>query len=139
MNKFALIAGTIVCLFCQVANAQVVVISNASSNISKASSEQVMNLFLGKSDSLSGVNGLQAIDQQEGNSVRDRFYDSTGNKTSSQVRAYWARIIFSGKGKPPQALPSDAEVKKFVAGNTSAIGYISKDAVDSTVKVILAP
>jgi hypothetical protein len=32
---------------------------------------------------------------------------------------------------------SAAEVKKFVAGNPDAIGYIEKSAVDGSVKVLL--
>ena len=127
MKTIEPIAAIVLGLLCQVSNAQVVVIANTSTNISEATSEQVINVFLGKSDSLSGVSGLQAVDQAEGNSNRDKFYNATGNKTPSQIKAYWARIIFSGKGKPPQTLQSDAEVKKFVAANTAAIGYISKD------------
>jgi ABC-type phosphate transport system substrate-binding protein len=45
--------------------------------------------------------------------------------------------VFSGKATPPKELGSAAEVKKFVAANPDAIGYIEKSAVDGSVKVVL--
>jgi ABC-type phosphate transport system substrate-binding protein len=46
--------------------------------------------------------------------------------------------VFSGKATPPkELLSSSADVKKFVAANPDAIGYIEKSAVDGSVKVVL--
>ena len=56
-------------------------------------------------------------------------------KSSAQVKAAWSRLVFSGKATPPKELASSAEVKKFVAANPDAIGYVEKSAVDATVKV----
>ena len=46
--------------------------------------------------------------------------------------------MFSGKATPPKELGSSADVKKFVASNPDAIGYIEKSAVDSSVKVVFS-
>ena len=59
-------------------------------------------------------------------------------KTSAQVKAAWSRLTFSGKATPPKELGSSAEVKKMVAANPNAVGYIEKSAVDGTVKVLLS-
>jgi len=45
--------------------------------------------------------------------------------------------VFTGKGQPPIMLPNAAEVKKAVATDPKAIGYIEKSAVDASVKVVL--
>ncbi len=45
--------------------------------------------------------------------------------------------MFSGKATPPKELGSSAEVKKFVAANPDAIGYIEKSALDGSVKAVL--
>ena len=45
--------------------------------------------------------------------------------------------MFTGKGTPPKEYAGNAEVKKAVAADPKAIGYIDKSAVDDTVKVIL--
>ena len=49
----------------------------------------------------------------------------------------WSRLIFTGKATPPKELPDAAAVKKAVATDPKAIGYIDKSEVDSTVKVLL--
>lgn len=119
------------------AHAQVAVIVNPKSSASGLSAEQVASMFMGKTNSLPG--GLaQAVDLPEGNAARDQFYTKAAGKTSSQVKATWARLAFSGKATPPKELASAADVKKFVAANADAIGYIDKGSVDGSVKVVLA-
>ena len=54
------------------------------------------------------------------------------------MTATWGSLAFSAKATPPEELGSTAEVKKFVAANPDAIGYIEKSAVDGSVKVVLA-
>lgn len=55
----------------------------------------------------------------------------------AQVKSTWSRIVFSGKGQPPKQLPDNAAVKKAVAADPKAVGYIEKSAVDGTVKTLL--
>jgi ABC-type phosphate transport system substrate-binding protein len=97
------------------------------------SADQVANVFLGKSSDMTGV------DLPDGNAVRDAFYQKVTGKDAAQVKAYWAKLVFTGKAQPLKEMGSDAEVKKFVAANPNAIGYIDKGAVDGSVKVVLTP
>lgn len=109
---------------------QVVVIVNARSPVGTMTQEQVSNLYLGKVPSM-------VSDLPEGSPAREFFYSKATGRTTAQVKAVWARLTFSGKASPPKELPSASEVKKFVAANADAVGYIEKSAVDSTVKVVL--
>ena len=77
------------------------------------------------------------MDQGETSDVRKNFYSKVADKTPSQVKAIWARLVFSGKSSPPKEVSNASEVKKLVAGNPDAVGYIEKSAVDSSVKVLL--
>jgi len=118
------------------AQAQVAVIVNPKSSTATLSAEQVAALFLGKTGSLPG--GIaQPTDLPESSPLRDQFYSKAAGKSSSQVKAIWARLAFSGKATPPKELPSSAEVKKFIAANADAIGYIEKSALDDSVKSVL--
>ena len=118
------------------AQAQVAVIVNPKSSTASLSAEQVASLFLGKTGSLPG--GIaQPTDLPESSPLRDQFYSKAAGKSSSQVKAIWARLAFSGKATPPKELASAAEVKKFIAANADAIGYIEKSAVDDSVKAVL--
>lgn len=120
------------------AQAQVVVVVNAKSAAGNMTADQVASIFLGKSNTLPSGAAAVAVDQPESAAVREQFYSKVTGKSSAQVKAAWSRLVFSGKATPPKELGSSAEVKKFVAGNADAIGYIEKSAVDGSVKVVLS-
>ena len=116
---------------------KVAVVVGAKSPAAALTAEQAAGLFLGKSDQLPGVGTALLLDQAEGSAVRELFYTKVAGKSGSQVKAAWSRLVFSGKATPPKELGSSAEVKKMVASNANAIGYIEKSAVDASVKVLL--
>ena len=120
-----------------VSNAAVVVVVNAKLAESSATVEEIANIFLGKSNKLAGGSKVVPIDQEEGEAPRDEFYSKAVKKDASQLNAYWSRLIFTGKGQPPKKVLDDDEVLEMVGSTPDAIGYMSKDAVDETVKVIL--
>lgn len=117
-------------------SAEVAVITNSSSQIAGASNDEVKRLFLGKSRTIGG-NSATPIDQNKTSSVREHFYDVVVGKSSSQLRAYWSKLIFTGKGKPPKELGSDADVVAAVAADPELIGYVDANAVTGSVVVIL--
>ena len=57
-------------------------------------------------------------------------------KSNSSLNSYWARMLFSSQGKPPKELTSSLDMKRIVAQNKSAIGYIDASEVDSSVRVL---
>ncbi len=117
---------------------QVAVVVGAKSAASALTADQAAALFLGKSDQLPGVGVALLLDQPESSAVRDAFYTKVTSKSAAQVKAAWSRLVFSGKATPPKEVGSSAEVKKLVASNQNAVGYIEKSAVDASVKVLLS-
>jgi hypothetical protein len=83
-------------------------------------------------------NGLLAvpIDLRDGSPERDQFYAKIAGKTPAQVKAYWSKIIFTGRGQPPKAVRTDLEVKKFIVANVDAIGYIDAALLDDSVRAL---
>jgi ABC-type phosphate transport system substrate-binding protein len=132
----AIVVGAI-CLCASVASAEVAVVVSAKSSAGNLTASQAADIFLGKSNSFPGGGAAVPIDQSEGSAVRDEFYTKVAGKSAAQVKAYWSKIIFSGKGKPPKDVADSAAVKKQLAENPNAIGYIDKAAVDGTVKTVL--
>ncbi len=118
------------------AQAEPVVVVSVRSPVEVLSAEQVARIFLGKSERFPGGYRAVPIDQSEGSRVRDEFYDQVVNKTPAQLKAYWSRAIFSGKGEPPRSEPDDDAIKRRLQRDASAIGYIDRDSVDTTVRVI---
>lgn len=118
-----------------VADAQVVVVS-AKSPVGNLTKEQVADLFMGKMPSLPGGGSAELVDQPESAALRDEFYSKVVGKSAAQARQYWAKLAFTGKGTPPKESSGSADVKKLVAANPNAIGYIEKSAVDGSVKAV---
>lgn len=113
------------------AMAEVVVVVNPKSAASAMTNDQVAQFFLGKSTAMT------PIDQSESAPVRAEFYKKVTDKEPSQAKALWSKLVFTGKATLPREVASSADVKKAVAADPKAIGYIEKSAVDSTVKVVL--
>ena len=76
------------------------------------------------------------IDLYDGSPEREQFYAKIAGKTPAQVKAYWSKIIFTGRGQPPKAVPTDLEVKKILAANVAAIGYIDATQLDDSVRAL---
>ena len=120
------------------AHAGAVVVAGASSPLAASSSGDVVKVFLGKKKALGGVS-VVPVDQSEGAGARTDFYSNVVKKSEAQLKSYWSRLIFTGKGQAPQVVGGDAEVKNMVATNPNIIGYIDESAVDGSVKVIYKP
>jgi ABC-type phosphate transport system substrate-binding protein len=135
--KFILLLA--VSMVATVAHADVVVVVSSKSPITSLTAEQTAKIFLGKVTTFPNDRPALPIDQPEGSEIRDEFYSKVAHKNSSQLTAYWAKIIFTGEGRPPKLLSGDLVVRKAVANNTSAIGYIDKSAVNRSVRVVLEP
>lgn len=69
--------------------------------------------------------------------LRVRFYDLLVNLPLPQIRAYWARLYFSGKAQPPRQTDSTEETIRVVAANKGAIGFIEQSKLDPRVRGVL--
>ena len=107
-----------------------------SSNSNALSADDVKRIFLGKKKSF--PDGSQAIplDQKEGAATRSAFVETVLKKNDQQIKAYWAQLLFTGKGTPPKAVDTAADVKKLVSENPAVIGYIDASEVDGSVRVV---
>jgi hypothetical protein len=95
------------------------------------SKDQVTNVYIGRRID------LKPLDLPASAPERAAFYKKATECDAAQIKAVWARLLFTGRGQPPKELPDEAAIKKAVAGDPKAVGYIDKANVDSTVKVVL--
>ncbi|MFD2230176.1 phosphate ABC transporter substrate-binding protein [Alkalimarinus sediminis] len=101
-----------------------------------ASKKDISRIFLGKSKSLPGGQKVTPVSLAEGNSARDEFNDKVLSKSNSQLKSYWSKLVFTGKGQPPKELGSDADVVAAVSAEPGVIGYVSSASVTDGVKVL---
>jgi ABC-type phosphate transport system substrate-binding protein len=105
------------------------------SNNANLDKNSIKKIFLGKAKSFPGGGQAVAIDLSGGD-ARGEFISKVVGKSESQLKAYWSKLIFTGKGQAPKAVSSDAEVIQLVSQNPNLIGYVSDAAVNDTVKII---
>jgi ABC-type phosphate transport system substrate-binding protein len=127
LNKFIALAAVWGCMGAASASDLVVVGHPSAAPLTK---DQVADIFLGKSQALTPV------DLPEAAAARADFYKRATGRDAAQVKSVWSRLVFSGKAQLPKELPDAAAVKKAVAADPKAVGYIEKAAVDGTVKVL---
>jgi ABC-type phosphate transport system substrate-binding protein len=134
-----LAAGTLlaVTLNQAVAAGELVVIVSARNPVSALRQDQVADIFLGQLAHFPGGPEAVALDQRIGSPERDEFYSKVTSKTRPLLKAYWTKMIFTGRGQPPKEVADSAVIRKMVAENPSLIGYIDKSALDSSVKAVL--
>ncbi len=113
----------------QTANADVVVAVSAKSSATTMTAEQISQIYLGKSTQ------MKPLDSGDG-PIRSQFYTKVAGKDEAQVKAIWSKLVFTGKAKPPTALPTSADVVKAVAADANSLGYVDRAALDPSVKVV---
>jgi ABC-type phosphate transport system substrate-binding protein len=129
----ALMIGLAFYLRCGAAEAvKVVTVVSAKSPVTALSKVQIVDIFMGNTGSLPYGVQLVPIDQPEGSAVRDKFYAKLASKSAAQMKAHWSKIIFTGRGQPPQEAQSGAQVRELVANNPDAIGYIEEKMIDDS-------
>ena len=102
--------------------------------------EQVRRIYMGKISQLpNGIHATPVIVQQS-DEMHARFARTVLNRSTKQLRSYWAKRLFTGKSKPPLAVQSLREMKALVSSNEGYIGYLLLSDTDASVKtVFVAP
>jgi ABC-type phosphate transport system substrate-binding protein len=116
--------------------ADVVAVVSAKSAIATLTKVQMLDVFLGRVSQLPNGTRAVPIDQPEGSAARDEFYAKLADKSAAQMKAYWSKIIFTGRGQPPKEVANGADMKQRVAENPQAIGYMDERLVDDSVRVV---
>ncbi|GAC29403.1 hypothetical protein [Brumicola pallidula] len=134
MLKKMLLTATLLCATSSVLAELVVVVNPANANA--LDSKTVQRIFLGKDKKFADGNETIAVNQAAATEIRQNFDQEVLGRSSSQVSAYWSKLVFTGKGIPPKEVATDAEVIDLVSRNPSVIGYINKASVTDAVKIV---
>lgn len=118
------------------AHAEVVPVVSAKSPTQALARQELADIFLGRKIRFPDGQPVVPLDQQVGSPLRDEFYDTVVGISAVQLKAHWSKIIFTGRGKPPRTMANDLEVRKAVASDPQYIGYIDRNLVDGSVRVL---
>lgn len=115
----------------------VVVIVSAASKIKSLPHLHLEDLYLGRTSRFPDGSPAVPIDQKPGTRDRSAFSNEFLGRSEAQIKAHWSKMIFTGRGRPPAEAVDAQELKKLVAENPRAIGYIDRRLVDATVRVVV--
>lgn len=133
-----ILAGILLCLAAAscLASDIVVVVSNRSP-ITSLRLDQVAALFLCQEARFPDGSAAIPLDLPFGSSLHDNFYRKVTGKSPAMLKAYWSKMVFTGRGQPARDLAGSAAIRKAVADNPAMIGYIDSAALDPSVRPVL--
>ena len=122
-------------LFSQQVIADVAVIVHPS-NDSSIDQSAIKRMFLGKTKAFSNGRSAILLSLDPSSPITEEFNREVMGKSGSQIKAHWSKMIFTGKGTPPQEMASIAEIISAVSANPDAIAFVDAASVTDAVKVI---
>ena len=129
---------TLLLMLAAAAQAESVVVVSANSSLDALTQDEVRQIFNGQTRRVSGVS-VKPLDLPSRGSARDDFYQQVLGKSAEQMKSYWARMIFTGRGMPPREVSSDQEMVMLVGSNRNFVGYLDASLVTPDLKVVYRP
>jgi len=120
----------------QAAWADAVVIIVNKDNTTGIDRNFISKVYTGEAKIWASGEKIMALDLPENNAERAEFSQAYLGRSVNKLKLLWMQNVFAGKANPPKVVETDEEVKKLVAANKNAIGYISASNVDSSVTVV---
>jgi hypothetical protein len=114
-----------------------VVAVSSHAGIDRLTQDEVINIYMGRYRRLPNGAAAIPIDQPEVGDLKSEFYRRLVNKSLSDIHAYWARLVFSGRTSPPRQAESSVETLRQLASLPGAVAYLERNQVDSRFRVVL--
>lgn len=118
------------------AQPELAIVAARNGRITALTQDEAVQLYLGRRTTLADGTPVNLIDLPAGN-VRDSFYEQLTGKNPSQTRAYWSRLVFTGRALPPLEAASTAEARDWIASRPGTIGYLPVSASDERLRILL--
>ncbi|PLX92975.1 MAG: hypothetical protein C0621_08480 [Desulfuromonas sp.] len=134
MKKTLSILTMTLIVMSQIASASEIIFITAKGNpIDSVSTSDLKKIYLGKIAYWD--NGLLIRPfLQKDTATTNTLIEEYVEMSPYQYSQYWRKAVFTGKGKPPFEVRNEDLMKKMVGTLEGTIGYISADALDSSVK-----
>ncbi len=128
--------GLLLSLAAGAATAEVVVVVSADNPVETLSRTQLTDIYLGRLNRFPNGDAVVPIDQRESSPAHDEFYNRYLGQSPAQIKAHWSKLIFTGRGQPPRAVPGGDAAAELVAENPNAIGYLDASLVDERLRMV---
>jgi hypothetical protein len=114
---------------------QIVIVMSKDAAFDTIKKREVERLFLAKSKRLPSGKKAIVVEPKE-KQLKSHFYKKVLRKSEIQMRSYWAKMVFTGKGTPPKQVRIE-DISAYLASHENAIAYLDKSQVTSELKIIM--
>ena len=87
--------------FVAYAQEKIVVVTNRNNDVQLIDKKGLIDLFMGKYSAFPNGKEATPIDVESETELKSQFYQSLVGLPLARVNAYWSRLKFSGRVKPP--------------------------------------
>jgi ABC-type phosphate transport system substrate-binding protein len=117
---------------------EVDIVVNKSNNTAPLSREEVRRIFMGDKSSWPGGKRITVLMLGPDQPERVVILQAVFKMNESEYTKYFLQAAFTGHVlAAPRDLTTAAHMKAHLAANPNAIGYLKKEDVDDSVKVVL--
>lgn len=113
------------------------IVISAKENVENINLDDVSRIFLGKVTQYPSGRTVTPITPDPKDPSYELFAKVVLKKNISQMRAYWAKKIFTGKGRPPQVVATTKELQALVASDKRYLSYIDRNDVVHDVRWVI--
>lgn len=118
------------------ADQKILVVTNKNAPVESMTRSQVIDLFMGKFVAFPSGSKATPVDINGNAQVKGLFYQKLVKMPLARVNAYWSRIKFTGRARPPIGEDTVQQVVEYLSQNENAIGYIPADAMTDKLKAV---
>ncbi|MBV7314087.1 hypothetical protein [Shewanella sp. NIFS-20-20] len=118
------------------AEAELLVVMQKDAPIEQLDRHQVVDIFMGRNSMLDSGVKFKVFDQANMSDLRQQFYRQLVNRSLTQIDAYWARLLFSGRTTPPVKIDVTDDLVEQVLRTPGGIAYIARQDLVDELKVV---
>ncbi len=119
------------------ASESIYVIVSAQSPLRTLNQSDLVAIYTGRTRAFPNGDAATPLDQKRDGAARADFYQSLTGMDIARINSYWARLHFTGQVRPPQTAEDDAAMAQRVRNDPSAIGYLTREPQDSSLRVLM--
>jgi hypothetical protein len=127
--------ATALCL-CAPVRADLVVVGGDGAAGAKLTRDDVINIYMGRYRAFPDGRPAHPLDAARNSAERERFYRLLLKKSPGEVQAYWARLVFSGRTRPPRELPDVHALTGELDSDPLAIAYVERKDVTRRMQIL---
>jgi len=114
----------------------IVVVTSQNNTIQSIDKKGLIDLYMGKYSAFPNGERATPIDVEKDSNLKETFYRALVGLPLARVNAYWSRLKFSGRAKPPAVEQTLDDVEQRINNDSSALAYIYESKVTDKMKVV---